>query len=139
VGCPDLHCTFRGVRDWDTVVKTAKFASCDRNVSIEITRADVQNKRKIVFDIEKDRLLSPDTKPTIGVGFSCSDFKPLYKGLMSPETDPNNAYPSPSSKKRKMDVPSSEAMTIGVKLIGMGPVVEGTLRADLNITFVLKE
>ena len=139
VGLPDLHCTFRGIRDWDTVVKTAKFASCDRNVSIEITAADIQSGRRIVFDIEKDKVVTSDIKSTLGVEISCSDFKPLLGSSITTEKEASNAYPSPPSKSRKEDSALSETKTLGMKLIGMGPVVEGTLRADLNITLVLKD
>lgn len=140
VGCPDLHCTFRGIRDWNTAVKTvAKYASCDRNVNIEITRTDIDSRKKIVFDIENDRIIGPEVKPRLGIEISCSDFKPVFEGSINPEKEWSKGYPSPPSKKRKTDAASADSKTIGLKLLGMGPITDGALRADLNITLVLKD
>lgn len=129
VGYPDLHCTFRGIRDWHSVVKGANYASCDRTVSIVITAADVRNGREIVFDFNDDRVIGRDEKSNFGVQISCGDFQPLHENLATSAGDASHAYPSPPSKKQK----------IGMKLLGMGPIIEGVLRADLNISLVLTD
>jgi hypothetical protein len=147
VGCPDLHCTFRGIRDWHTVVGLAKFVNCDYTVSIKVTTADIRSGRKIVFDFDRDRVITPNEKSKFGVQVSCGDFKPLYETVTTTAKDASKAYPSPPSKRQKVSGSTPVANTnqdgksiaIGMKLIGMGPVVEGTLRADLNINIVLKE
>jgi hypothetical protein len=143
IGCPDLHCTFRGIRDWHTVVKGANFAGCDRNVSIDITYEDVESDRKIVFDIERDQFVGLDMKPTLGVLISCVDFKPIYDCCNPSLEHRSESYLSPSSKKRRTNN-SKDGMeqtfrTVGLKLIGMGPAIENeVLKADLNINLVLK-
>ncbi|PMD58545.1 uncharacterized protein K444DRAFT_614309 [Hyaloscypha bicolor E] len=143
VGCPDLHCTFRAIRDWETVVKCADFAGCDRNVTVEISANDARSGKVIVFDIERDELVPLAAKPTVGVMISCADFEPLYKRLDSSVEGNEKVYLSPSSKKRRMgdreDDEANTATTIELKLIGMGPQIENhRLRADLNINLVLK-
>jgi len=143
VGCPDLHCTFRAIRDWDTVVKCADFAGFDRNVTVEISANDVDSGKVIAFDIERDELVPLAAKPTVGVMVSCADFKPLYKRLNSSAEGHKEAYLTPPLKKRRMgggeDEVTNSSMTIGLKLIGMGPEIENrALRADLNINLVLK-
>jgi len=143
VGCPDLHCTFRGVRDWHTVVKGANFAGCDRNVSVDVNAEDVENGRKICFDVEKGEFVGLEVKPTLGVLISCIDLKPVYDGWRMSLQGPGQAYPSPSSKKRRVGDGKSRVgemeRTIGLKLIGMGPAIENeVVRADLNINLVLK-
>lgn len=142
IGCPDLYCTFRGIRDWHTVVRGAKFASFDRNVHIDITAEDIQSDRKIVFDIERNEVVGLDVKPGLGFLVSCADFK-LVHGLHMSKEDPNEAYLTPPSKKRRMGntKPQAKAASIPIqlKLIGMGPEIVGNdLRADLNITLALK-
>ncbi|KAF8848153.1 hypothetical protein BDZ45DRAFT_811008 [Acephala macrosclerotiorum] len=137
VGCPDIHFTFRGIRDWHTVVKGAKFASFDRNVTIDITAEDIESGRKVMFDIERDEVVGSDMKPALGVLISCADFKSVYAGSHVSKED------SPASKKRRMGDtkphPGGLSKAIELKLIGMGPeIVNGALRADLNIILVIK-
>jgi hypothetical protein len=143
VGCPDLHCTFRAIRDWDTVIKGADFAGYDRNVIVEISASDVGNGKMIAFDIEQDKLVPLAEKPTLGVMIPCADFKPLYTRLNAAVGGQKGANLTPQSKERKIgDDEGHEAkssMTIGLKLIGMGPEIENAgMRADLNINLVLK-
>jgi len=143
VGCPDLHCTFRAIRDWETVVKCADFAGYDRNVTVEISANDASSGKVIAFDIERDELAPLAEKPAVGVMISCADFKPLYKCL-NPSAEGNEmVHLSPPSKKRRMgdreDDEANRSTAIGLKLIGMGPEIENhRLRADLNINLVLK-
>jgi hypothetical protein len=143
VGCPDIHFTFRGIRDWPTVVKGAKFASFDRNVTIDITAEDIESGRKVMFDIERDEVVGLDLKPALGVLISCADFKSVYTGSHVSKEDPNEVHPSPASKKRRMGDtkphPGEISKTVELKLIGMGPeVVKGAWRADLNIKLAIK-
>ena len=139
VGCPDLHCTFRGIRDWHSVVKAAKFASCDRTVSITVTAADIRNGRDIIFDFDCDRVIGRDEKSNFGVQISCGDFQPLYENVAASAGDASHANPTPLSKKQKIDGTTLDGKStrIGMKLLGMGPIIEGALRADLNISLVL--
>jgi len=147
VGCPDLHLTFRGIGDWGTVARGAKFASCDRNVRIEIAAGDVESGRQITFDVEQYKIVEGNLKPKVGVLISCADFKPLYDGLSASAKESGDLYRIPSSKKRKTDeresdpkrsLEDSRLKTIGIKLIGMGPEVDPVSRADVNLNFVLR-
>lgn len=147
VGFPDLHCTFRGIRDWHSVVRNAKFVGCDRTVSIDITRADIRSGREIIFDFEGDRVIDRDEKSKSGVQISCGDFQPWFDTIPTSARASSDAYPSPPSKRQKKvsNQPATKVKsqakptTIGMKLLGMGPIVEGTLRADLNINLVFKD
>lgn len=142
VGCPDIQYTFRGIRDWHTFVKGAKFASYDSNVSIDITAKDIESGRKIIFDIERNEEVGLDTKPTSGIMISCADFRPLCNETDASREDPSEAYPSPPSKKKKMDEkrrPREVPKFIELKLIGFGQEIENeAVRADLNIKLILK-
>jgi hypothetical protein len=96
-----------------------------------------------MFDIERDQVVDVDMKPALGVMISCADFKPVYDGLHTSKEESSESHTSPLSKKRRIDHAKPHlketSNTIEVKLIGMGPeVVEGALRADLNIKLVLK-
>jgi hypothetical protein len=142
VGCPDLHCTFRAIRDWDTVIKGADFAGYDRNVTVEMSASDVVSGKMIAFDIERDELVPLSEKPRVGVMMACADFKPFYEHLITAVEGQKGADLTPQSKKRKIgeeDHEATSSMTIGLKLIGMGPeIANPALRADLNINLVLK-
>lgn len=138
VGCPDLHCTFRAIRDWDTVAKIADFAGYDRNVTVEISADDAKNAKMITLDIEREGLVSVAAKPKLGMTISCADFGPFFNRLGTKESSL-----TPPSKKKRMgdggDREDESSMTIGLKLIGMGPGIEDRdLRADLNLTLELK-
>lgn len=138
VGCPDLHCTFRAVRDFNTVEKIADFAGWDRDVTVEISAEDVRSGKVITYDIERDELASVAAKPVMGVMICCGDFKPLYNRLSDKE-----AYSTPPSKKRRLDDRDNHdakpSMTIGLKLVGMGPEIEQrAAKADLNISLDLR-
>jgi hypothetical protein len=142
VGCPDIHYTFRGVRDWHTVAKGAKFASYDHNFRIDITDKDIESGRKIIFDFERNEEVRLDVKPAAGILISCADFRPLLNENDGPKEDASEAYPSPLSKKRRTKengCPREVSRLIELKLIGMGQEIENeSLRADLNIKLVLK-
>jgi len=146
VGCPDLHCTFRGIRDWGTVLKGAYFTGWDRNLSVDVSAGDVERGRKILVDVERGEVVDEEVKPAVGVLISCRDFKFVFDGLNTSKEEPSKAYLTPPSKKRRIDDVKLSlgevARTIGVKLIGMGPEIDnsenGVLRADLNINLVLK-
>lgn len=140
VGCPDLHCTFRGVRDWHTVVKKANFAGFDRNVDIHVTADDVRKGKKIAYDITENKVVDSGVRPTLGVLISCLDLKYVLNGF---KEEASKTYMSPPSKKTKLGDEEAKggkvSETIGLKLIRMGPeVAEHGLRADLNINLVLK-
>jgi hypothetical protein len=143
VGFPDLHCTFRAIRDWGTVEKRAEFAGYDRNVTVEVSASDVRNGKMITFDVERDEFVPLAEKPTVGMMISCADFKPFFNRLNSSLGVQKEAQSTPESKKRRLgdkeDHEAESSMTIGLKLIGMGPVIESrATRADLNINLVLR-
>ena len=144
VGLPDLHCTFRAIRDWDIVEKSAEFAGYDRNVTVEVSASDVGSGKMITFDIERDEFVSLAAKPTVGMMISCADFKPVFNRLNLSIGGQKDAQSTPESKKRRVsdreDHEAESPMSIGLKLIGMGPVIEGrAMRADLNINLLLKQ
>jgi hypothetical protein len=144
VGFPDLHCTFRAIRDWGIVEQRAEFAGYDRNVTVEVSVSDVRSGKMITFDIERDEFVPLAAKPTVGMMISCADFKPLFNRLNSSIGGQKEAQPTPESKRRRVgdreDHEAESPMSIGLKLIGMGPVIEGrAMRADLNISLVLKQ
>jgi hypothetical protein len=49
VGCPDLHITFRSVRDWGSVLKKGTFGSFDRDVTIPVSSVDIREKKRVVL------------------------------------------------------------------------------------------
>jgi len=142
VGCPDLHCTFRGISDWSTVLKKADLAGYDCNVNLEITADDVKSGRKIIFDLYQEKIVDSDSKPIKGVSISCSDFKPLYDRLRIRPEGSSKAYEGPTSKKRRFDNSEvkTELSTVKVKLVGLGPevLINGGISTDLNVNLILK-
>jgi len=53
VGCVDLHITFRSVRDWKSVLKKASFGGWDQDVTVHVSREEVREKKRVVWDFEK--------------------------------------------------------------------------------------
>lgn len=136
IGCPDLHCTFRAIRDWETAHRRANFAGCDRSFCIDISAENVEEGKKIVFDVEKGQVVGGrEAKPRMGIEILCVDFRPML------DWNTRDKYPSPPQKSgiqgssRSLE---SVPKTVSLKLIGMGPeLYSGSLRADVNLDIVL--
>jgi hypothetical protein len=122
LGCPDLHITFRSVRDWDSVLRRGAFEGFDRDVTVPVSWADVRGAKTVVWDFERDcRVEEGDAKPGFGVAVEVG-------GLWGEE-----------GGKRDPALLSGERRELCVKLIGVGPEIPGhSFRADINLAFVLK-
>lgn len=143
VGCPDLHCTFRGIRDWDTVVQGAKLAGNDCNVSVVICIEDVESEKRILIDFERSEVVDADMKNPLGLLISCADFKPLYNNFGASTKHIRDPDPSTPSMKMRTGEPkphkTKSSMTIGLKIFGVRPDNDhSALRADLNINLIIK-
>ncbi|KUJ10475.1 uncharacterized protein LY89DRAFT_689707 [Mollisia scopiformis] len=144
VGCPDLHCIFRLVNDWDSMERRADLSTFDQDEKI----TDVSSKRQLVYDIMESKIVAQNgLKPICGISISCSELFSEAPDIQASKTEPEDAYLTPPSKKRRFGrrrdsgyEHNSTERNFCIKLIGMGPKIEnGDLRADLNLKFVLKD
>jgi hypothetical protein len=141
-GYPDLHITFRCVRDWDSVLKRWKFVGFDRNVVIDIKREEVRSGKQIVYDLAVDherRVDDEEGRPECGIAVDAGQFGALWVGDGERVGGQSSAYPSPPDKKRRVEETTSSPRSFCLKVIGAGPEIEGhPFRADLNVNFVMK-
>jgi hypothetical protein len=135
--CPDLHIAFRSVRDWESVLKKGSFVGVDRDVTVEISRADLREAGKwIVYDFDRDcRVRQDEGKPGFGISVEAGELRGLLLGGGEKGAEGVSwGYPSPPGKRRE-----AEGRSLGIKIIGVGPEIPGhSFRADINVNFVLK-
>lgn len=148
VGCPDLHCVFRLINDWDSMERRADLSSFDRDEQITVTKADISSKRQLVYDIMESKIVAQNgIKPTCGVSISCVELFSEALEAQASKAESEDTYSTPPSKRRRSGqrrdsgrVDNPTPRNISIKLIGMGPKIEGgDLRADLNLKFVLND
>ncbi|PVH81400.1 hypothetical protein DL98DRAFT_587589 [Cadophora sp. DSE1049] len=138
-GCPDLHCTFRLVEDWESVARRADTSRFDQNVTVNVSHADVQADRKITYDLQNKKLAAPSVKPALGIEVSAAELFPR------PHSPPTASFSSPKRRMTRslaenegIRVSSGEQRSVVVKLIGVGDKIgDAELKADVNIEFVL--
>jgi len=136
LNCPDLHITFRSVRDWESVLKKGSFVGADRDVTVEISRADLREAgKRIVYDFDRDcRVREDEGKPGFGISVEAGELGLLLGGGEKGAGRVSGEFPSPPGKRRR-----AEGRSLGVKIIGVGPEIPGhSFRADINVNFVLK-
>lgn len=148
VGCPDLHCIFRLINDWDSMARRADLSGFDQDEQITVTKADVSSKRQLVYDITEAKIVAHNgLKPTCGISISCAELFSEALQKQASKSEPEDTYSSPPSKRRRSGprrdsgrLDNSTARNVCIKLIGMGPKIEdGDVRADLNLKFVLED
>jgi hypothetical protein len=139
VGYPDLHVTFRSVRDWDSVLKKGSFGGVDRDVTVEVGGADVRAGKRVVYDFDREcRVDEGEGRPGFGIAVEAGEFRGLLGGGERGAEEEGSVYPSPPVKRRRVER-GGEGKSLCVKLIGIGPSIPGhPFRADINVNFVLK-
>jgi hypothetical protein len=133
--CPDLHITFRSVRDWDSVLKKGSFAGFDHDVTVPVSLADIREGKRIVYDFERDRRVQEEGgegKPRFGVSVEMKELGGLFVG--EGEQGGRTYLNLGTGKKGR-----GEGRALGFRLIGVGPEIPGyPFNADINVNFVLK-
>ena len=123
------------------MLKKGSFVGVDRDVTVEVSRADLREAGKqIVYDFDRNcRVQDGEGKPGFGISVEAGELAGLLgRGGKEPK-GASGAYPSPpSGKKRRMEG-VGEGRSLAVKIIGVGPEIPGhSFRADINVKFVLK-
>jgi len=139
VGCPDLHCTFRLVEDWEFVARRADISHFDQNVVVNISRADVQADRRITYDLQNKKLASTCVKPTWGIEVAAAELFPRPSSSTT-ETPPRRRTRSSFAENDGIRVSSGQQSSVAMKMIGFGSEIGDTgLRADINVKFMLTD
>lgn len=140
VGCPDLHCIFRLVEDWESVARLADTSHFDQNVIVRISRADVQADRRITYDLQNKKLTGTCVKPTWGIEVAAAELFP--RSSSSTTEAPSNRRRTRSSfaENDGIRVSSGQQRSVAIKMIGFGNEIGDTgLRADINVKFLLTD
>ncbi|KAG4430994.1 hypothetical protein IFR05_013522 [Cadophora sp. M221] len=140
VGCPDLHCMFCIVSNWESIAPQADTSRFDQNVSVDISLSHVQADQKVTYDIQNNRVVNAGVKPVLGIEVSVAE-------LFSLSVLATREFAAGLGKREKRSVREVEdGISIGprqksvlFKLIGVGAKIgDGELKADVNVQFVFE-
>lgn len=139
-GCPDLHCTFRFVEDWESTARQANTTRFDQNLTVNVSHADVQADRKITYDLQNKRIAKAGVKPALGIQVSAAEIFPRPPSLSAASFQFRNRRMTRSSFAENgiIKVSSGQQRSVSVKLIGVGDKIgDAELKADVNVQFLL--